>query len=208
VYAIQDQGSPIVASLRSSLVQQTAIAATDGSGNENIKTPYPTVNLTVNDGWFIDLPNVGERALSTPELVGGMLMFSTVIPQQQPCNGGCGGFIYAVNQFNGDGGLNFLVDTTNHASYDAIATLVGCVKGLTLITSTSTLEWYASGNGVNLNSGGTGTGTAGAGGIGGPGNTGVGITTAGGPSSASIQHGAGNLINSGRISWHEQIINQ
>ena len=208
VYAIQDQGSPITASLRSTLVQQTVIAATDGSGNENIKTPYPTVDLTVSDGWFIDLPSAGERALSTPELVGGMLMFSTVIPRLQPCNGGCGGFIYAVNQFNGDGGLNFLVDTANNASYDAVATLVGCVKGLTLITKGSTLEWYASGNGVNFSSGGAGSATGAGGALGGPGNTGVGINTAVGPTSASIQHGAGNLSNSGRISWHEQIINQ
>jgi len=208
VYAIQDQGSPITATLRSTLVQQSVIAATDGSGNENIKTPYATVDLTVSDGWFIDLPNAGERALSTPQLVGGMLMFSTVIPQLQPCNGGCGGFIYAVNQFNGDGGLNFLVDTANNVSYDAIATLVGCVKGLTLITKGSTLEWYASGNGVNFSSGGSGSTTTAGGALGGPGNTGVGINTAIGASSTAIQHGAGNLNNSGRISWHEQIINQ
>ena len=208
VYAILDQGSPIPPNSRRTLAQQTVIPAADGSGNENIQTPYQPVVAAVQNGWLIDLPNAGERALSTPQLAGGMLMFSTVIPQQQPCNGGCGGFIYAVNQFNGDGGTNFLYDTTTNMYYDALATTVGCVKGLTLIDKGSTMEWYASGNGSNFSIGGAPSGSGSAGSAGGPGNTGTGLNNVGGPSSSAIQHGAGNLNAAGRTSWHEQIINQ
>jgi len=201
VYAIQDQGSPITATLRSTLVPQQVAAAADGSGNENIQTPYAVVDLTVKDGWYVDFPGSGERALSEPFLIGNMLLFSTVIPNPQPCNGGCGGFIYALNAFNGDGGLNFLVDTANNTAYDALATMIGCVKGLTLISQHSTLNVYASGNG----GGGGGSGTTGSGGTGTGTGTGVGTGGGGTVNNSNIWHLQGGLPIPGRISWHESV---
>jgi len=200
IYAIQDQGAPITAPNRKTLVQQTVIAATDGSGNENIQAPYAAVDLTAADGWYIDLPGSGERALTEPLLAGGLLLFSTVVPQSQPCNGGCGGFVYAVNAFNGDGGTGFLVDPTTNKTYDALATVVGCVKGLTLINKGSTLNVYAAGNGgYPPSSVAVPSGTGGGAGGGGTG-TGTG-TGAGVP--PSIWHIQGGLPVPGRISWHE-----
>lgn len=197
IYAIQDTGVPITTG-RSALVQQKVIAAS--GGNENIQTvngAYPVVDLTATSGWYIDFPGAGERALSEPFLVGGLTLFSTVIPSSQPCNGGCGGFIYAVNQFNGDGGMNFL--SSNGAFYDAIATTVGCVRGLTLVSNGSTLNWYASGNGVNTSS--TTLAPVGQG----PGNSGTPLVPNGGPSSGTVQYGIGKLNQPGRISWHEVV---
>ncbi len=197
VYAIQDTGSPITAG-RSALVQQKLISAS--GGNENVQSKngaYPVVDLNVSSGWFIDFPGAGERALTTPFLVGGLTLLSTVIPSAQPCNGGCGGFIYAVNQFSGDGGMNFL--SSNGAFYDGIATTVGCVRGLTLISSGATLNWYASGNGVNSAS--TALAPPGQG----PGNSGTPLVPNSAPSSSTVQHGAGKLNEPGRISWHEVV---
>ncbi len=198
IYAIQDRGVPINGALRSTLVPQTVIAAPDGSGNENIKSPYAAVDLTSKDGWYIDLPGTGERALSEPLLVGGLLLFSSVIPQAQPCSGGCGGFIYALNAFSGAGGMGFLTSATTNMTYDAIATLVGCVKGLTLINAGSTLNVYASGNGAGSASSPTG-GTAG----GNPPSGGTGST--GNVLGPSIQHLQGATPVPGRVSWHEVV---
>ncbi len=199
LYAVQDQGAPVTGS-RSSLVAQNLVPAADNSGNENVQQPYAAVNIPPGNGWYIDFPNAGERALSEPLLVDGILLVSTVIRTAQPCNGDCGGFIYAVSQFTGDGGLGFLIDPTDNTAYDGLATQVGCVRGITLITKGSTLEWYAAGNGppTASSSGGNAPGT-------GPGNTGVPTGAQGGASSSAIQHGSGSLKVPGRISWHEVI---
>jgi hypothetical protein len=125
-----------------------------------------------------------------------MVLFSTVIPQPQPCNGGCSGFVYALSQFDGRGGQGYL--SVGGTFYDAIATTVGCVKGLTLISSGSTLNWYASGNGVP-----PAPSTAVAAPGSGPGNSGAPLNPAGVPSSSSIQHGSNQISGLGRISWHE-----
>jgi len=197
VYAVQDQGSPVTQSRGKNMIAQKIVMAADGSGNENVQTPFHAVDLSVRDGWYIDLPGVGERSLSEPLLVGGMVMFPSVIPKAQPCNGGCGGFIYAVNAFNGDGGLNFLTDPASGNTYDALATIVGCVKGITLINRGSTLNVYASGNGpppppvTGPASPGGGTGGGGAG------------TPTGGITAPAIWHLQGALNVPGRISWHE-----
>ncbi len=201
VYAIQDQGEPITATLRSTLVQQTIIPANDGSGNENIKSPYPTVNLAASDGWYIDLPGTGERALNEPILALGTLLFSTVIPNSQPCSGGCGGFVYAVNALNGDGGQNYLIDSANNTAYDGLQPQVGCIKGLTLITKAGTLNIYVAGNGPSSGNG-TGTGGNGGTGAGGQGGGGTGINNGIVP---PTQLPAITPTIPGRVSWHAVI---
>jgi type IV pilus assembly protein PilY1 len=199
LYAVQDAGAPVSAG-RSQLVQQTIVPAT--GGNENVQTPYPTVSLTTSSGWYVDFtgtgPGSGERALNTPFLGGGMVIVSTVIPQVQPCNGGCGGFIYALNPYSGDGGMQFL--KVNNVYYDAIASTVGCIKGLTFLDNGSMLDWYAVGPGPSSASSSTGNGSATAAGQG-PGNTGVPLAQSG--STPSFQQGSGSPTSPGRISWHE-----
>jgi type IV pilus assembly protein PilY1 len=203
MYAIQDQGRAITATSRSTLVQQVVISTADG--NEDIQTPYPTVNLYSVDGWYIDLPNAGERSLSTPLLINGMLLFTTVIPQANPCSGDCKGFVYAVNAFDGNGGTGFLTDGTT--AVDALADTVGCVKSITVISGNNgTLNWYLSGNGTNFGSGASATANTGT--SGGPGNNGQTFIPPSGPNSNSIQHGKGLASAPGRVSWHEHIINQ
>ena len=175
-------------------MQQVVVAS---GAAENIQTPYPADSPN-GDGWFVDFPGTGERALSTPILIAGMVMFSTVIPTTQPCTGGCQGYVYALNQFDGRGGTNYL--SLGGVNYDAIPTTVGCVKGLTLINAGSTLNWYASGNGMPpappSSAAAPGTG---------PGNSGVPLTPGNQPTSSAIQHGSGGINGLGRISWHEYV---
>jgi len=208
LYAVQDSGLPVKGS-RTSLVKQTVSTASDG--NESVS--QNPVDLTVNNGWYIDFPNLyapvtggygAERALSAPLLDNGVLLTTTVIPSQQPCSGKCQGFTYAVNQFNGNGGMNFLIDPANGTAYDGLASTVGCIAGLTLIANGTTLEWYASGS-SSSSANGSGGGAGGA--TGGPGNTGVGVGGTSGtqPCPTCIQQGGGTLSVPGRISWHEVI---
>jgi type IV pilus assembly protein PilY1 len=197
VYAVQDQGMPVKKSRGTNMVAQTLGPASDGSGNENVQLPYAPVNLALQDGWFVDLPGTGERVLTTPLLAGGMLLFSSVIPKSQPCAGGCGGFVYSLSAYNGDGATGFLIDPANGDAYDGLATEVGCIKGMTVITKASTLELYAVGNGSST------TGSTN------PNNPNLpppGGTTPTGPGaigSTGIWQIQGQLNAPGRISWHE-----
>ncbi len=200
VYAVQDQGNPILSG-RSTLVAQTLVSSGDGTGNENVQSPYAVVNLAsanVN-GWYIDLPGSGERVLSEPILAAGMLLFPSVIPKAQPCSGGCGGFVYAVNAYSGAGGLGLLMDAANGTSYDGLATLVGCIKGLTVISNGGTLDVYASGTG-GPNSGGSNP--PGGGGGSGPGSSGS-PTGTGSLTSGIWQPPTGQRLPPYRTSWHE-----
>lgn len=196
VYAVQDQGSPITGARGSNgMVQQTVTATgVDETVSQN------SVTLATQNGWYIDLPGAGERALSEPLLAGSVLMFSSVIPSTQPCSGGCGGYIYAVKSASGNGGTGFLI-AANGTSYDAIPTGVGCIKGLTLVTKGSTFFWYASGNGNGAGSAGIPTNA--------PGNTGNLPNFGGAPSSNAIQQGTGTIppgtVPNGRVSWHEVV---
>jgi type IV pilus assembly protein PilY1 len=68
-------------------------------------------------GWFIDLPNSGERSVTEARLLSGILFFSTSIPSTTPCSSGGSGFLNAVGtdglatrtpiiDFNDDGLIN------------------------------------------------------------------------------------------------------
>jgi type IV pilus assembly protein PilY1 len=94
---------------RSSLLQQSVISTQalnftnpDGSsGTENIRV---TSNNTINDshgGWYIDLPDHGERQVSTPILRGGRVVFTTLIPSADPCGFGGDSWLMEIDALQG-----------------------------------------------------------------------------------------------------------
>jgi len=53
-------------------------------------------NIQNMDGWVTNLPNVRERNLSPPTLLGGTLFFTTFITSADPCVAGGNGLLYAL----------------------------------------------------------------------------------------------------------------
>ena len=102
-YGIWDKnlpGDPPVA--RSELLQQTVIASptvTDAAGNPRLTrvTSDNPIAWNVKRGFFLDLPAPGEKQVSNSVLRSGRIIFSTLIPNDQPCHFGGTSFLFALD---------------------------------------------------------------------------------------------------------------
>jgi len=91
LYGIWDKGSPITATDRSVLQQQTITAETVIPPFERTVSSN-SVDWTGKRGWYIDLPQSGaepaERSVIIPMLNFGRIIFTTLIPSTDPCEAG------------------------------------------------------------------------------------------------------------------------
>ena len=78
--------------LRARVVSDTAIEWDDGS---NPVTP------TEKLGWYIDLPESGERVQQPPTLRDGRVIFVTLTPASDPCDGEGSSWLMEVDALNG-----------------------------------------------------------------------------------------------------------
>ena len=60
-----------------------------------------TVNFATNAGWFIDLPDTGERANTDPTLAFGTLGFTTNVPNVSACTAGGYSYRYVLDYRTG-----------------------------------------------------------------------------------------------------------
>lgn len=94
VYAIWDKadGQPLVPLSRSDLVQQSILQELVVNGPQEDKTVRTSTDNLVDwktkRGFYMDLPTTGERQVSDPVLRGGRLIFTTLIPNTDPCSYG------------------------------------------------------------------------------------------------------------------------
>lgn len=101
VYAIQDAlSSTAIPDLRAALKQNT-ITTTTINGT-TIRQTSCTTNCTSVGGWFVDLPESGERVNVDPKLQLGTLVVPTNVPESNSCN--IGGHSW-INFFNYSDGL-------------------------------------------------------------------------------------------------------
>jgi len=81
IYGIKDSlSSTPIADLRASLKTQTIVQ----SGN--VRSISCTSNCSSTNGWFVDLPDLGERANIDMQLVLGTLAVATNVPTNSACN--------------------------------------------------------------------------------------------------------------------------
>lgn len=97
------------------LIQQTITTA----GSYRTDTSN-AVNLTAYRGWYVDLPDTGERANVDFKLVQGTLLVPTIVPSSTACSPGGYGWL---NYFNYETGG--AVDSTNIVSQYYSAPIVG-----------------------------------------------------------------------------------
>lgn len=90
-YGIWDNGTLDLA--RADLQQQTFDA---NFANNEVLSANP-VDWTSDYGWYIDLPDSGERVVVTPDLRGTIVFFNSTIPATGSCAGGGSGFQYSVD---------------------------------------------------------------------------------------------------------------
>lgn len=118
-YGIRDQGTPVTGG-RSVLAQQSILAevasgaelATDGASNPSDEFDVRVTSDNTVDydngqqGWYLDLvsPNngaEGERVVAAPLLRGGRVIFTTVIPDPDPCAYGGNSWLMEMEAVSG-----------------------------------------------------------------------------------------------------------
>lgn len=91
MYALVDDltSTPTISPLRSNLVQQTVTTSGVFTTQE--------VDYAVKKGWYIDLPTTGERINTEPALGYSALIFTTNVPNADPCIPGGSSYLYAMD---------------------------------------------------------------------------------------------------------------
>lgn len=107
MYGIIDDGDR-VADRDQSLVERTTSAVGTIAGRTVRSFESSSLDMPANkDGWFIDFtppaPGTaeGERIVGDPAVVAQVLLFSSIIPDANPCLPGGSGFLNALNAFTG-----------------------------------------------------------------------------------------------------------
>ncbi|MFZ5465006.1 MAG: pilus assembly protein [Pseudomonadota bacterium] len=91
MYALVDDqsNSPTITPLRSNLVQQQVTS-------EGLYTTT-SVDFAVKKGWYLDLPSSGERIVTDPAIAVTTLVFTSNIPNSDPCTPGGSSKLYALD---------------------------------------------------------------------------------------------------------------
>jgi len=93
---VDDTTSTLPDPLRSSLQQQTLTT----SGSTRTVTSN-SVDFTTKKGWYVDLPDTGERINTDPALALGALAFTSNIPSTTVCVPGGSSWLYFLNYQTG-----------------------------------------------------------------------------------------------------------
>lgn len=97
MYALVDNmtAAPLISNVRTTLVKRTVTL----SGSVRHISNTPAVDYTKNPGWYFDLPGSGERVVTNPAAIAGILVFTTDIPSAATC--GSSSYLYAVDLTTG-----------------------------------------------------------------------------------------------------------
>lgn len=95
-YGVWDMGESELTT--SDLVQQTLDATvTSGTVVTNNSVDYGGTDR----GWYFNLPETGERSITSPVLWAGNAYFTSVIPVSDPCSYGASGILTALDMVSG-----------------------------------------------------------------------------------------------------------
>lgn len=135
-------------------LQEQILGALDANNRREITT-NATVNYSSNQknlGWYIDLPIAGERMVTAPTLLGGRVVFPTLVPTADACDGGGFSMIVAVDPFSGKKTVRNIFDynSTGTITYDSYKLAVGVVKNVVAIDAGSRVYLFAGGSTSNV----------------------------------------------------------
>ena len=99
VYGVRDNGSAVAD--RDSLVQQSVIATQAAFGSTFRAVSSNGVNYALKSGWFLDLPDSGERVAVDPILRYKRLVVTTLVPSVAECSPGGTSWLMEIDYLNG-----------------------------------------------------------------------------------------------------------
>ncbi|MDZ4203006.1 MAG: PilC/PilY family type IV pilus protein [Gallionella sp.] len=116
IYAIKDDNaSATLVNPRNTLVGQTMSDNPDGTATRI--TTGNTVNFYTGRGWYVDLPDGGERVNIDSKLVQGTLLVPSIVPSNTVCSPGGYGWLNFFDYKTG-AAVNVVTDVTS-LKYDA-----------------------------------------------------------------------------------------
>jgi len=95
IYAIRDDGTTTVTD-NTNLVQQTV---SDAGTSRNISTN--SVDWSTKYGWYVNLPDTGERVAIEPQLYFGTLVVASIVPSASECQPGGYSWLYQLDYQTG-----------------------------------------------------------------------------------------------------------
>ena len=124
-YGVWDQGEGGIT--REDLQEQTFLNSNNSSARvtSNDTVGYITGQPGFQQlGWYFDLVDsngsrLGERVVSVAEVRGDNVFFNTIIPEQDKCSFGGGGWLFSVSQINGSSPEAPAFDFNNSGGVDA-----------------------------------------------------------------------------------------
>jgi len=126
------------------LVQQTIGNGATSGGVLGRTLTDNNVNYSIggDNGWFINLPAIGERAVTDAVVRGNLVFFNTIIPDSDPCSAGGSSFLMIAQIANGGSPNEPVFDINNDGridNLDAIGNLGAAGESLEGIASRSSI---------------------------------------------------------------------
>jgi len=99
MYGVWDAGDGELTRL--DLVAQTISLGTSADGTLGRTLTDNAVDYLYSNGWYMDLPDPGERVVTDPIVRQNLLFFNTMTPDTNPCDAGGSGWLMVAEWNNG-----------------------------------------------------------------------------------------------------------
>ncbi len=127
-YGVWDHGTHSLT--RGDLVAQTITnSTTNANARELTANTVDYLKTSPDEGWYVDLPDSGERSITNPLARGSVVLFNTTIPDADPCLGGGSGWFMALDFLSGGRPADPVFDLNNDGVVDALDKLNGNAPG-------------------------------------------------------------------------------
>lgn len=110
-YGVWDKGDSGLDN--TTLIEQTF----DGSFSVRVLSRNP-VDYAIHDGWYFNLPETGERSVTSPIARADTVFFNSFVPVDDPCSIGGFGFKFAVDMTTGGSPLEPTFDADGNGVID------------------------------------------------------------------------------------------
>ncbi|MEL7187513.1 MAG: PilC/PilY family type IV pilus protein, partial [Pseudomonadota bacterium] len=111
MYGVWDAGTRELD--RSDLIQQVVGLGTSTGGAVGRTLTANTVDYQYTDGWYMDLPDSGERIVTDPVIRGDLVFFNTMTPDTNPCEAGGRGWLMIADWASGGHAPEVAFDLNN-----------------------------------------------------------------------------------------------
>ena len=123
MYGVWDSGDMELA--RGDLVEQVITLGANPGGAFGRTLSDNNVDYSSDDGWYIDLPDAGERVVTDPVIRGDLVFFNTMRPDTNPCESGGRGWLMVAKWNNGGRPSEIAFDLTGDHLLDSDDTING-----------------------------------------------------------------------------------